>query len=69
MAKVNAAKPATPMPTPARSCPVCGKPTNRRHQPFCSGRCANIDLGRWLKGNHRVETDEAPADAPEPDDG
>ena len=28
------------------------------HQPFCSGRCADIDLGRWLKGAYRVETQE-----------
>jgi len=36
----------------------CGKPASPRHRPFCSQRCANIDLGRWLKGNYRVETDE-----------
>jgi uncharacterized protein len=31
-------------------------------RPFCSKRCANIDLGRWLKEAYRVETDEAPAE-------
>ena len=53
----------TPMPAGPRRCPICGKLTVPRHQPFCSGRCADIDLGRWLKGNYRVETEE-PADDP-----
>jgi len=30
------------------------------HRPFCSPRCAQIDLGRWLKGNYSIPTDEAP---------
>jgi uncharacterized protein len=69
MPKANAPDPAIAMPIAARPCPICGKPANRRHQPFCSARCADIDLGRWLKGNYRVETEEAPPDAPDPDDG
>ena len=43
-------------------CPVCGKPAEQKHRPFCSKRCANIDLGRWLKEGYVVPTDEAPAD-------
>ncbi len=35
-------------------CPVCGKPTAARHAPFCSKRCADIDLGRWLKGAYAI---------------
>jgi uncharacterized protein len=53
----------TPMPTGARRCPICGKRSVPRHQPFCSDRCADIDLGRWLKGVYRAETEE-----PEEDD-
>jgi endogenous inhibitor of DNA gyrase (YacG/DUF329 family) len=54
----------------ARKCPICGKPAPARHQPFCSARCANIDLGRWLKGTYSVPTEEAPEEAPgEDDDG
>jgi len=34
-----------------------------QHRPFCSPRCAQIDLGRWLKGNYRIETDEGPDDS------
>jgi endogenous inhibitor of DNA gyrase (YacG/DUF329 family) len=46
--------------TPPRtaSCPICGKPAPRQHRPFCSKRCRDIDLGRWLRGVYRVETDE-----------
>jgi len=43
-------------------CPVCGKPTEPDHRPFCSPRCKQVDLGRWLGGNYRVETEEVPDD-------
>jgi uncharacterized protein len=45
---------------PPRPCPICGKPATPRSRPFCSSRCAQIDLGRWLKGGYRIPTDEAP---------
>jgi endogenous inhibitor of DNA gyrase (YacG/DUF329 family) len=47
-----------------RPCPICGNPADPKHRPFCSARCATIDLGRWLKGNYRVPTDEAPEELP-----
>ncbi len=37
-----------------RPCPICGKPAGPRFKPFCSARCADIDLGRWLKGSYVV---------------
>ena len=43
-------------------CPVCGKDTEAKYRPFCSKRCADIDLGRWLKEGYRVPTDERPFD-------
>jgi hypothetical protein len=43
-------------------CPVCGKPADEKYRPFCSKRCADIDLGRWLKESYRVPTDEPPGD-------
>lgn len=36
------------------SCPVCGKPAEAATSPFCSRRCADIDLGRWLKGGYVI---------------
>ena len=53
--KSGARKPAE-RETAAR-CPVCGKPTVREHRPFCSKRCAEVDLGRWLKGVYAVPGD------------
>jgi uncharacterized protein len=52
----------SPLP-PVRPCPICGRPATPKHRPFCSARCAQIDLGRWLKGNYRIETDEPPDDS------
>jgi endogenous inhibitor of DNA gyrase (YacG/DUF329 family) len=39
---------------------VCGKPADLKYRPFCGKRCADIDLGRWLKEGYRVATEEAP---------
>ena len=41
-------------------CPLCSKPGDAKYRPFCSKRCADIDLGRWLKENYRVPTEEGP---------
>jgi endogenous inhibitor of DNA gyrase (YacG/DUF329 family) len=48
------------------SCPICRKPTEHRYRPFCSRRCADIDLGRWVTGSYAVPTDEEP-DMPDPE--
>ena len=37
-----------------RPCPICGKPRSKRYDPFCSKRCADVDLHRWLKGNYVI---------------
>jgi uncharacterized protein len=44
-------------------CPICGQPAVERCRPFCSKRCADIDLGRWLGERYRVPSEEAPDDA------
>jgi endogenous inhibitor of DNA gyrase (YacG/DUF329 family) len=46
----------------AANCPICGKPGVTGYRPFCSKRCADIDLGRWLKEGYRVPTDEGPGE-------
>jgi endogenous inhibitor of DNA gyrase (YacG/DUF329 family) len=35
-------------PRPARACPICGNPAGEDTHPFCSRRCADLDLHRWL---------------------
>lgn len=42
------------------ACPICGRPAEAARQPFCSKRCADVDLARWLGGVYRVETNEPP---------
>jgi uncharacterized protein len=44
------------------SCPICGKPSASPFRPFCSRRCAEVDLGRWLTGQYRILMAEEPAD-------
>jgi uncharacterized protein len=46
----------------AANCPTCGKPGVTGYRPFCSKRCADIDLGRWLKEGYRVPSDEGPGE-------
>lgn len=46
-------------------CPVCEKPVSEGFRPFCSKRCADLDLGRWLKGGYAIPG--APADPQAPD--
>ncbi len=54
-------------------CPVCKQPPKPDFAPFCSRRCADIDLGRWLKGGYvipggREQGEEQPSiPLPEPD--
>jgi len=56
-----------------RKCPICGRPAEVGFRPFCSRRCANIDLQRWLRGAYVVpaDDDESEADSlpPAADDG
>ena len=42
-------KPAAPKP-----CPICGKPPAKASEPFCSPRCRDVDLNRWLSGSYVV---------------
>ncbi len=35
-------------------CVVCGRPRDPRYDPFCSRRCADVDLHRWLKGSYVI---------------
>ena len=43
-------KPASPF----KTCPICGKPQSEATRPFCSSRCRDVDLNRWLKGSYVI---------------
>ena len=61
-------KASAPRPSPNRSkraCPICGKPRSEAYDPFCSKRCADVDLHRWLKGSYVIPGAKA---EPEPGD-
>lgn len=40
------------------SCPICGKETVTVFRPFCSKRCADIDLAKWLNGSYAVPSND-----------
>jgi hypothetical protein len=47
------------------ACPICGKKRNQRYDPFCSRRCADVDLHRWFTGGYAIPGESV---TPEPDD-
>lgn len=59
---------------PKRPCPECGKPAARDSYPFCSPRCKDIDLNRWLSGSYVIpgppleEDDDGTGGTPQTDE-
>lgn len=49
------------------ACPICSKPVDPAFRPFCSKRCSDVDLQRWLSGRYVVpatdDDDENPGSA------
>lgn len=44
-------------------CPICGRETDdEKYRPFCSKRCADIDLGRWFNGSYNIPAAELDAE-------
>ena len=54
----NVLEQASDLPVLEQKCPICGKPTVFLYKPFCSKRCADVDLNRWLSGAYVIESDE-----------
>ena len=54
---------------PRRPCPICNKPSQQKFHPFCSARCAQVDLNRWFGGNYAIPAEESEPgeDAPRED--
>ena len=44
------------------SCPICDRETDPKYRPFCSRRCADIDLAKWLTGSYAIPAEDFPED-------
>ena len=55
-------------PPTTRKCPICGKPRAGAHSPFCSARCRDRDLVKWLDDGYALPGPRAPA-GPADEDG
>ena len=44
--------------SPMAKCAICSKPSTADYRPFCSRRCADVDLARWLNGSYAVPSDD-----------
>ncbi|SMX39347.1 DNA gyrase inhibitor YacG [Octadecabacter ascidiaceicola] len=40
------------------ACPICDKETNAAYRPFCSKRCADVDLAKWLGGGYAIPSND-----------
>lgn len=49
------------------ACPICSKEADQKYRPFCSKRCADIDLAKWLGGGYSIPASDEidPEDLPE----
>ena len=54
---------------PASRCPICRRPARPGSRPFCSPRCAQVDLGRWLSGGYAIRADDTPPAGEDDDAG
>lgn len=50
------------MPDETERCPVCGAAAAPPTRPFCTRRCADVDLGRWFTGQYAIPGAPAPED-------
>jgi endogenous inhibitor of DNA gyrase (YacG/DUF329 family) len=39
------------------SCPICASDSDEKYRPFCSKRCADVDLAKWLTGGYAVASE------------
>jgi endogenous inhibitor of DNA gyrase (YacG/DUF329 family) len=58
----NDLRPQDPERKALGACPICRKSATETYRPFCSKRCADVDLGRWLGGTYAIPTKETDED-------
>ncbi len=56
------------VPLKPTKCPICARPSELAYRPFCSNRCADVDLGRWLGEEYRIPVEQGAEDGFELDD-
>jgi uncharacterized protein len=52
----------------AGKCVICGKPQDEKFRPFCSKRCADVDLNRWFSGGYAIPAEDQSDDNAPPRD-
>ena len=55
-------EPAKSAAKPLPKCPTCGAPSDAKARPFCSSRCAYVDLGNWFQGKYGIPAVDAADD-------
>ena len=40
------------------SCPICQAETDQKYRPFCSRRCADVDLAKWMSGSYAMPSED-----------
>jgi len=48
-------------------CPICSRAAVPDYRPFCSRRCADVDLGRWFSESYAIPVEAKDTDDPEPE--
>lgn len=51
------------------ACPICHKDSDPKYRPFCSRRCADVDLGRWLTGAYVIPGPDEESESTDHDKG
>jgi len=46
------------------TCPICARDSDPKLHPFCSARCRDVDLGRWLRGSYSIPAEAVEEDSP-----
>ncbi|WP_246696725.1 DNA gyrase inhibitor YacG [Methylobacterium planeticum] len=57
----------TPPPKKPAPCPICGRPAVAAFTPFCSARCSDVDLGRWLSDRYVIPAEDEDGTDPPPE--
>lgn len=51
------------------TCPICRRQSDPKYRPFCSRRCADVDLGRWLTEGYAIPAEDPAEEEPPASDG